>query len=240
MSKHDSHQEKWRKFREAEKGKTAPASQRSTKRQSATPRLVSQQQQSVGKGNIMEVKMNSDVARIGMQASRVKKHELQTALLPSYSDYLAEAMKNPTGGDDPVLVQCMIWAFNTGDLEQGRQLADHAIQHGLSMPDNFKATVKQFLCREVAYWSLAQQKEGNDPEPHLSEVFKASRNWDKPDQIESRLLKARAQHIIEQNAEAALDLFELAAKLDDRAGVSQVIKRLKKQLAKEPTAGKQQ
>lgn len=180
---------------------------------------------------LMLVKLQSDQGRISLNASRQKQHEIQAEVLPSYQDYLLKAMENPSGGEDPVLIQCMIWRFNLGQIEQAQALADHAIKYGLSMPKEFKVNTQQFVCREIAYWALDQQANGNDPEPYLSDIYQQSRAWDKPDQIEARLLKAKGNQLVETDPAAALALFEQAAPLDERIGVSQIIKRLVKQLA---------
>lgn len=180
--------------------------------------------------DLMLLRIDSDLARIKNCASRQKKHEIQREILPHYADYLTSIMANPPGGDDPVLIQCMIWCFNLGEIEKAVALADHAIEHGLSMPEAFRANVGQFLCREVGYWALEQQKNDASPEPYLSNVFERSRDWDKPDQIEAVLLKAMGNLVMDGEPEKALEYFEAAAPLDDRIGVSQVIKRLNKQL----------
>lgn len=235
MDKIEAHQALWKAHRAKQGHQAPPARKAATSRRRAPTNTVSRTSPAgsvSNKTSLMQIKLTNDLHRISLQASRQRKHALQRDMLPEYDDYLNSAMANPTGGDDPVLIQCMIWRYNLGDIEQATKLADHAITHGLSMPEQFKATVKQFVCREVAYWALAQQKEGNDPDPYLSDIYTRSRNWDKPDQIEARLLKAKGQQLIESNPAAALEYFEQAAPLDDRIGVSQIIKRLSKQLAK--------
>jgi hypothetical protein len=124
----------------------------------------------------------------------------------------------------------MIWAFNTQALALALALAQVAIKRGLAMPKDFKATVEIFICREVAYWSLAQQKAGNSPQPYLDQVFNQSRQWAKPDQIEARLLKAKGQDIQQVNPNEALTLYKRAQTLDADCGVSHLIKRVQKQL----------
>ena len=244
MSKIDKHQQAWataRKKLPASRGtkpQVHPASSQkiALAKKPTQPKVAVSTAATVGSvtGNpsaeLMLIKLDSDITRIANQASRQKKHEIQRQILPSYDDYLTAAIANPPSGDDPVLVQCMIWRFNLGDIDKAVTLADHAIDHDLSMPEAFKANVNQFLCREVGYWALEQQKNDASPEPYLSNVFARSRDWDKPDQIEAVLFKAMGNQIIDENPEKALEYFEKAAPLDDRIGVSQIIKRLKKQL----------
>lgn len=237
----DQHQAAWRKFRAQQKASSpsaAPAtSSRSLRRMHSVRRPSSTGNVSgnvsgseISATNLMEVKLQSDLHRLSLQPSRQKRHALQKKLLPDYADYLQKAVAEPQSGDDPVLVQCMIWAFNLGDLEQAWRLAQHAIDHALSMPDNFKTNVQQFACREIAYWALAEQKAQRSPEPYLSAVFERSRIWDKPDQIEARLLKAMGQQRMnEESAESktqAREYFEQALALDKGVGVKNMIKRL--------------
>lgn len=180
---------------------------------------------------LLLVKLDADLNRLSLQPSRETRTRLQAELLVSqtYADYLAKALAGQgLQGDDPVLVRCMIWAFNVRNMAQALQLAEFALQRGYAMPDEFKATIAVFLCREVAYWSLAEQKENRSPQPYLNQVWEQSRHWQKPDQIEARLLKAKAQDT--QDPAAALKLYKQAQRLDDGVGVSQVIKRLQKQL----------
>ena len=182
---------------------------------------------------LLLVKLDADLHRLSLQPSREARTRLQAELLtsPTYADYLAKALaEQGLHGDDPVLVRCMIWAFNTRDMAHALRLAEFALQRGYAMPDEFKATVAVFVSREVAYWSLAEQKENRSPQPYLDQVWELSRQWDKPDQIEARLCKAKAHDIQSTDPAAALKLYRRADELDQAVGVTNAIKRLKKLL----------
>ncbi len=228
----DRHQQMWREHRarQAAQHRPPPVSsstpvRRNTKAAAGVPDGTSTDK-------LIRVKLEADLHRLSLQPSREARTRLQAELLkqPVYAEHIARAQAGDGRGEDPILVRCMIWAFNVRDMQLAMQLADIAHQRGLAMPDEFKASVETFLCREIAYWSLAEQKEGRSPQPYLDQVWEKSRHWQKPDQVEARLLKAKGQDIQANDPAAALKLYQQAHRLDDGAGVSHQIKRLQKQL----------
>lgn len=228
MSLIDQHQAAWTKFRaeqRANKGVTSPPSRRArTSTRTAT---------NTAAGQLLHIKLQADLLRLAAQPSREARTLLQAKLLASetYAHYLAQVLQGQgSTGEDPVLVRCMIWAFNTGDIQQALALARPVMERGLAMPDEFKANAAVFVCRELAYWALAQQKAGNSPQPYLDEVWSWSHRIDKPDQIEARLYKAKGLECQQNQPQQALELLERAQALDDSVGVTQLIKRLRKQL----------
>ena len=225
----DRHQQMWREHRARQTVTHLPAP--------SPGKAVTSRSTPAAAGNsvdrLMWVKLESDLHRLSLQPSREARTVLQGQLLrsPTYAEHIANVLAGKgVSGEDPVLVRCMIWAFNVRDMPLSMQLAEIAHKRGLAMPDEFKATVAVFMCREVAYWSLVEQKEGRSPQPHLNTVWENSRHWDKPDQIEARLLKAKGQDIQATDPAAALQLYQQAHKLDDGVGVSHQMKRLQKQL----------
>lgn len=231
------HQAAWRAHRARQRQSVAPEQEQ---RSGLTPRnrrrgqkVMANQPVAGNQDRLLLVKLDADLLRLSQQASRVEKTRLQGEFLksPTYADYLAKVEAGQgMGGEDPVLIRCMIWAFNVADIPLAMKLAEIAYKRQLSMPDDFKADVSIFMCREIAYWSLAEQKDGRSPQPWLNEVFDKSRNWDKPDQIEARLLKAKGQDIQDENPAEALKLYKIAIEFDKGVGVAHIIKRLTKQL----------
>lgn len=230
----NDHQAAWREFRSRQRSKPAPAQPQQQGRRSRRGQKVLANKPVVDNHDrLLLVKLDADLLRLSQQASRMEKNRLQAEFLksPTYVDYLTKAQAGQgMSGEDPVLVRCMIWAFNVGDISLAMTLGDIAYKRQLAMPDDFKADVSIFICREIAYWALAEQKAGNSPQPWLNKVFDKSRNWDKPDQVEARLLKAKAQELQETDPAAALELYEKAIAFDKGVGVAHVIKRLTKQL----------
>lgn len=231
----DRHQQAWRNFRASQCQQPTPATPGRATTRRRTPRAASSAT-SAHAGNVERlnlVKLEADLHRLSLQASRQRKHQLQAELLKSafYAGHIQRVLAGQgPPGEDPVLVRCMIWLFNLAEIEPAMQLARSVIQRGLAMPDEFKASAKIFVCREIAYWALAEQKANRSPQPYLDEVYQQSRQWDKPDQVEARLLKAKGQAIQITEPQQALALYQQAIRLDAGVGVSQLIKRLQKQL----------
>jgi hypothetical protein len=227
----ERHQAMWREHRahQAARAKHLPPPGNASTRR--TPTAVAPHGSNADR--LLLVKLEADLHRLSLQPSREVKTRIQGELLnsPTYADYLTRAQAGKgLQGDDPLLIRCMIWAFNTGAIDKALQLADTAMQRGYTMPDDFKANVEIFVAREIAYWSLAQQKAGRDPQPHLDHIWQRSRHWEKPDQIEARLHKAKAQATEKTDPAQALKLYQRADELDQGIGVTNAIKRLKKLL----------
>lgn len=230
MSLIDQHQAAWRKFRAEQRVTTVGPPPTVKSRARPSTRTVPKQ---TANDQLLHIKLEADLLRLAAQPSREARTALQAKLLASdtYANYLAQVLQGQgSTGEDPVLVRCMIWSFNTGNIQQGLALAKPIMQRGLAMPDEFKASAAVFVCREIAYWALAQQKAGNSPQPYLDEVWSWSHQIDKPDQIEARLYKAKGLEYQQTQPQQALELLERAHALDDSVGVSQLIKRLRKQL----------
>lgn len=227
----DRHQQMWREHRARQAAQHRPPPVRPAVPARSPIKAAAGAAGASHADRLILVKLEADMHRLSLQPSREARTQLQGEMLKSYADYLSKVLVGKgVLGEDPVLIRCMIWAFNVRRMALAMQLAEIAYKRALAMPDEFKASVAVFMCREVAYWALAEQKEGRSPQPYLNQVWENSRHWDKPDQVEARLLKAKGQDMQSTDPAAALKLYQQALRLDKTVGVSHQLKRLQKQL----------
>ncbi|EMY3450581.1 terminase, partial [Escherichia coli] len=70
-----------------------------------------------------------------------------------------------------VLVYCIIWLFDTGDLSRALDWADIAISEGQATPDNFRSTLPAFVADTVLQWATDNSEAGHSIEPYFSRTF---------------------------------------------------------------------
>lgn len=114
----------------------------------ATPRPDSQSVQDQRRA--MLVKMQADRSHLNAIRSHARRNQRKGELLPEYADYLSVALNRRDTRTDPVLVQCCIWALDSGAYGLCLQLAGHAIQHGMESPDGFTRTLPEILLEDLA------------------------------------------------------------------------------------------
>lgn len=188
------------------------------------------------KGNgLMQMKLEQDMAQLSRIQSIASKIQLKRdELLPSYQDYLNEALKDDKEQDHSIIVECMIWSFDIEDFEQGILLANHVIKHQINMPERFSRDAKGFVVSAISGWALSQQKLEESAEPWLSRIFEAAEKWDVADGARAEMLRAMGQES-QANGEyqTALDYYQAGLKLNSKLAVSNSIKAVTKLLESE-------
>ncbi|MEX1197790.1 MAG: phage terminase small subunit [Pseudohongiellaceae bacterium] len=174
-----------------------------------------------------------------VQAKVEKKREL----LPQFDDYIAGVLEADSGAQDDVLMTCMVYRFDIGDLAGGLDIGEYALRHGLQTPDHYQRQTAPLIAEQVADESLAMlnSEEETDTAGLLRNAIRAeelTREADMHDQIRAKLHKAigYAQRELE-NPEHALRWLRSALQLNDRAGVKKDIEQLERQVAKETGNG---
>ncbi len=129
---------------------------------------------------LMTTALDADLERISAINSREARQALKRdELLPKYLDYVQRYRESGLNHPNPVLMQVLVWLFDTAQFEAGIELADFAIGQGQQLPERFKRDVQTFVADELIDWAEAEHKAGRSPEPYVSQLLpRVDGNWD--------------------------------------------------------------
>ena len=163
----------------------------------------------------------------GIQSVESKGRK-KAELLPEYDAYIQGVLESNSGIQDDVLMTVLIWRIDAGDYAGALELAEYAIEHGLTPPDKFQRSTATIIAEEIAEAALKH-------EMALDLLQKAGElllGEDMPDQVTGKLNKALGMHNELQATEpkSALNYLQTADNLLKKSGVKTAIKTLQKQL----------
>ena len=188
---------------------------------------------------LQEAAMAQDLERLsaikGLAGRQALKRE---ELLPKYQDFIQRYMDSGLVMPNRVLVQVMIWLFDTEQFEDGLELADFAIEQGQEMPERFKRDVQTFVADAVIDWAYAEYNAQRSPEPYLSDLLpRVDGEWNLPEQIPSKYHKLIGMRAMEaEQWETALKHLERSTELHAKAGNETRIAKCRKAIAKQAPA----
>ncbi len=207
---------------------------------------------------LMTTAMDADLERISAINSREARQALKRdELLPKYLDYVQRYRESGLNHPNPVLMQVLVWLFDTAQFEAGIELADFAIGQGQQLPERFKRDVQTFVADELIDWAEAEHKAGRSPEPYVSQLLPRvdgywalinaedeadlPKPWELFERIPARFHKLLGILAMEAEQWAlAIDHFERAAALYPEIGVKtrtdEASKALRKQQAEQGSA----
>ncbi|WP_065257749.1 phage terminase small subunit [Pseudomonas bananamidigenes] len=188
---------------------------------------------------LMEASLNEDLKRLSDLKNLASKQTLKrTELLPKYQDFIQRYMDSGLVMQNPVLVQVMVWLFDTEQFEDGLELADFAIKQGQEMPERFKRNVQTFVADAVIEWAFREYNAQRSPEPYLSDLLPCvDGEWDLPEQIPSKYHKLIGMRAMEaEQWETALKHLERSTELHAKAGNETRIAKCRKAIAKQTPA----
>ena len=191
---------------------------------------------------LQEAALDQDLERVsainGMAMRQVLKRD---ELLPKYQDYVQRYCESGLNFPNRVLVQVMIWLFDTEEFEDGMELAHFAIGQGQQMPERFKRDIQTFVADAVCDWAYAEYKAKRSPEPYLSDLLSlVDGEWELTEQIPAKYHKLVGLRAMEaKDWGLALLHFNRATELHPSIGVGvrveNCLRALKKQQAKPAT-----
>ena len=192
---------------------------------------------------LQEAALDQDLLRLSDLKNLASKQSLKRdELLPKYQDYVQRYCASGLSFPNRVLVQVMVWLFDTEQFEDGLELADFAIEQGQVMPERFKRRdIQTFVADAMIDWAFAEYNAERSPEPYLSNMLPlVDGEWELTEQIPSKYHKLIGMRAMEANDwETALQHFERATALYPKVGVDTRMencrKALKKQQAKPAT-----
>jgi len=188
---------------------------------------------------LMQASLDEDLKRLSDLKNLASKQTLKrTELLPKYQDFIQRYMDSGLMMQNPVLVQVMVWLFDTEQFEDGLELADFAIEQGQEMPERFKRNVQTFVADAVIEWAFREYNAQRSPEPYLSDLLpRVDGEWDLPEQIPSKYHKLIGMRAMEaEQWETALKHLERSTELHAKAGNETRIAKCRKAIAKQTPA----
>lgn len=158
----------------------------------------------------------SDLNNMG-ERQRLKREEL----LPKYLDYVQRYRESGLNHPNPVLMQVLVWLFDTEQFEPALELADFAMQQGQAMPERFKRDIPTFIADTMIEWAEAEQDAKRSPEPYLSQLLpRVDGEWQLFERIPARYHKLLGMLAMDQKQWAqAITHFERATALYPGIGV---------------------
>lgn len=192
---------------------------------------------------LMEVSLDQDLARLSEMSGRnaARQDLKRDELLPKYDDYVQRYLQSDLVFPNRVLVQVMIWLFDTAQLDDALALADIAIEQKQTMPEGFKRRdIQTFVADAVLEWADQEYQQRRSPEPYLSDlVHRVDGEWDVPEQVQAKyhkLIGIRAMEAQPKEWATALLHLERANELYPKCGVGTRIENCRKALRKEAVA----
>ncbi|WP_204126899.1 phage terminase small subunit [Pseudomonas ogarae] len=189
---------------------------------------------------LMEASLDQDLERLSALKNLASKQALKRdELLPKYQDFIQRYMESGLVMPNRVLVQVMVWLFDTEQFEDGLELADFAIGQGQEMPERFKRRdVQTFVADSVIEWAYSEYNAQRSPEPYLSDLLpRVDGEWDLTEQIPSKYHKLIGMRAMEaEQWETALKHLERSTELYSKAGNETRIQKCRKALAKQTLA----
>lgn len=180
---------------------------------------------------LMLAKLANDRRRLHEVQSMERKAEVKRELLPDYAPWIQGVLEGNQGVQDDVLMTVMVWRVDAGDIAGAVQIARYAIQHDLSMPDQYKRTTACLIAEEVADGAIKTIAAGNKVDvASLIDIVGLTQNQDMPDEVRAKLHKAVGYAFMESDKEKALGNLQRALALHEKVGVKKDIEKLEREL----------
>ena len=185
---------------------------------------------------LMEDALAQDLERVSAINSRELRQQLKRdELLPKYLDYVQLYRDSGLNFPNSVVMQVLVWLFDTEQFDAGLDLAHFAIEQDQQLPERFKRNVQTFVADQVIDWAEAEYKAKRSPEPYLSNLLPlVDGEWMLFERIPARYHKQIGILALEQRDFAkAIQHFERAEELCESIGVGTRLDGARKALAKE-------
>lgn len=182
---------------------------------------------------LMLAKLATDRRRLKLLQSIQRKKEVKLEVLPEYVEYIDGVLEGGRGAQDDVLTTVMVWRIDVGDYAGALAIASYALQHRLTLPDQYDRTLGTVIAEEFAEAALIRLKAGEKfDSTQLQQIANLTEQQDMPDQARAKLYKALGYSLQADDPANAITHLRRALALHDRVGVKNDIDRLEKELAK--------
>ncbi len=182
---------------------------------------------------LMLLKLAEDRRRLKDVQSMERKADVKRELLPEYVPWVEGVLSGQLGVQDDVLMTVMVWRIDAGDYTGALEIARYAIEHKLTMPDQYKRTTACLIAEEMADAALKAHDAGAVliVEP-LQETADITAEEDMPDEVRAKLYKAIGYAMSGNKSMlgTALEFMKRALGLHDKVGVKKDIDKLEREL----------
>ena len=171
---------------------------------------------------LMVAAMAQDLERISAIDNHGLRRQLKhDELLPKYLDYVQLYRDSGLNFPNSVVMQVLVWLFDTEQFDAGLDLAHFAIEQDQQLPERFKRNVQTFVADQVIDWAEAEYKAKRSPEPYLSNLLPlVDGEWQLFERIPARYHKQIGILALDQREFAkAITHFERAEALFESIGV---------------------
>ena len=150
---------------------------------------------------LQEAALDQDLERLSAIKGLAGRQSLKRdELLPKYQEYVQRYCESGMNFPNRVLVQVMVWLFDTEQFEDGLELADFAMEQGQIMPERFKRDIPTFVADAVIEWAYAEHNAKRSPEPYLSNLLhRVDGEWQLTEQIPGKYHKLVGIRAMEAN-----------------------------------------
>jgi archaellum component FlaC len=128
----------------------------------------------------------------------------------------------------------MIWLFDLADIKRAVEVGLHLAKQGIhKMPTRFNSTLATYICDNVYDWAKAELEAERSAGPYLQQVVEAmeAQGWEVPIVVRGKMHAMLGKHLEALTEyKAALDEYETAMSINDRAGVKKRIDAMKAKL----------
>ncbi|QHM72964.1 phage terminase small subunit [Mixta intestinalis] len=148
--------------------------------------------------HLQKLELEKDVERLRSLPRTEDRIEFKRdVLLPRWMPTAESYLTGDARFANPVLVYCVIWLFDTGEMGKALDWADVAITETQSMPENFKSTMPAFVADTVLEWAMSQAEAGHSIEPYFSRTFENIREkWRLHEDINAKWFKFAGLYLL--------------------------------------------
>ena len=169
-------------------------------------------------GNAYElqlIQLSDHKRQLKQTQSIERKKELKAKMLPDYEPYVSGILEADSGAQDEIMMTIMLWRIDAGDISGALEIAEYALRHNLTPPEQFKRDTATLIAEEVA-----EQTTNLD---QLVITLDLTRDKDMPDEVRAKLHKAIGINIGDNNYDEALHHLNRALELHQGSGVKKLI-----------------
>lgn len=172
--------------------------------------------------------------------SRQDKAQLKAEILPLYEDWLNGVLASRPHPHDVVFTTCMVWHIDAGNLDKGTELGLFALDHDMTMSDQYERNLATVLIDELTYGLRHDARLSVGHVHTLSERLIAKTDHGQhalnvPDQVRGKFFKQCGLQLSDDHPEQALNCLRLAQQYHAEVHVANRIKALEKTLSEAAT-----
>lgn len=183
---------------------------------------------------LLQARLLEDRRRLKEIQSVERKVELKQTMLAEYEAWIEGVLAADTGAPDDVFMTMLVWFVDVGLHERALVLAEHALRHGMALPDQYKRDVATFVAEEIA--EAALRPGATVPPSTLKRLDEITGDHDMPDEVRAKVFKALGAALEDTDPINALAAYQRALQLHDRVGVKKDIEKLEVRIKNSPPA----